>query len=342
MADAARKMPSRSARHLGAPFAALLIEAAAMMAVIFYKAPIGSALAVHGIVVAGLVWRVVGAVRSGGDAGTAVLQAVAVAIAGPFGAIGGLVIDWLSVQGQEHRDRLQRWYQRISLSTDVDDLTRLSDQVVIGRSMNLRAAPPPSFTRLLEHGSVGEKQAVLGLVARRFHPHYLSALRTALVSEEPVIRVQAAAVAARVRGELGSEVERLIGVLDGKPGAAEMLRVSDEIVQSVDSGLIEERLGERARRAAAEARDVALTQLAAAARPALSGRSTAPDSSLNQHAARLALEDRLLATQRYEDFRRLRRAFAFPVKGRMRFRVGQWPQRRMRKLSIVTGGSTAR
>lgn len=326
-------------RGAAVAFAALAVEAGLMAGVVFYGMGLAAALGLHALVVAALGLRCRHVFRTAGDTGTPALLTAGVAVAGPFGALGGLLIDWLSKQGQEHRDRLQRWYDRISLSIDTDDVTKLSDHVVIGRGMDLGGAPPAPFARLLEHGSVAEQQAVLGLVARRFHLHYLAALKTGLVSDEPVIRVQAAAVAARVRGTLGAEVDRLLAALGQGGSAAEMLRLCSDIDQCVASGLLEEKQNARAQAASVEARARAVERLAAAARPALVGARVAADGGLGDLAARQALEDALLGRERYDDFRRLRRAFAFPVKGRMRFRIGRWPGRRTRKFAVVTGGS---
>lgn len=331
---------SSSSGGVAVVLAAFVVEAALMAGVVLLRLALPVALVLHVLVVGVLAMRCRFVARNGGDAGTPMLQVMAVAIAGPFGALGGLLIDWLSVQGQEHRDRLQRWYERISLSIDTDDVTKLSDRVVVGRTMDLGGPAPQPFARLIEHGSVGEKQAVLGIVARRFHPHYLSALKLALVSDEPVIRVQAAAVAARVRGSLGEEVERLLALLEQKPAAAEMLRLAREIDLCVASGLLEEKQNVRATAAARVARADALERLQAAARPALAGGPVSAGGALGGAEARFVLEDHLLASGRYDEFRRLRRAFAFPAKGRMRFRIGRWPARRTPKLAVVTGGST--
>lgn len=339
MSESARKPSSGDDHGIAIALAAFVLEAATMASVVFFRLALPVALAAHVLVVAALALRCRAVVRAGGDAGTPTLLAVAVAVAGPFGALGGALVDWLSVQGEEHRDRLQRWYERIALSTDTDDVTKLSDQVVVGRSMDLGSAAPASFARLIEHGSVTEKQAVLGLVARRFHPHYLSALKLALVSEEPVIRVQAAAVAARVRGSLGEEVERLLGALAAGPAAADALRLADEIDLCATSGLLEEQQCARAAEASRQARRQALDGLERAARPALAGTRVSGDGDIGVRAARRALEDRMLSSGRYDEFRRLRRAFAFPVKGRMRFRIGRWPVRRARRFAVVTGGA---
>lgn len=325
MAETSQTAGGVTDRGIAVAGAAFLIEALGMASIVLLRAPIAYALLVHALVVVALAVRCRSVVRAGRDAGTPALLTVAVAVAGPFGALGGMAIDWLSVQGQEHRDRLQRWYDRISLSVDTDEVTKLSDHIVAGRGMDLGSAAPPAFIRLLEHGTVQEKQAVLGLVARRFHPRHLAALQTALVSDEPVIRVQAAAVAARVRTSLGEEVERRLEELATITAPAEMLAISDELARCAESGLLEEKQRRRAEISSREARARAIEAMTAAARPVIAGAPVAAWHPLADKTARTALEDVLLAQGRFADFRRLRRAFAYPVKGHMRFRAGRWP-----------------
>lgn len=330
MAETKQNARAVSDRGIAAAGAAFFIEALVMASVVLGQVPLTYALAVHALVVVALAARCRPVVRAGGDAGTPALLAIAVAVAGPFGALGGMAIDWLSVQGQEHRDRLQRWYDRISLSVDTDEVTKLSDHISAGRGMDLGSAAPPPFMRLLEHGTVQEKQAVLGLVARRFHPRYLAALQTALVSDEPAIRVQAAAVAARVRTSLSEEVERRLAELATVTAPADMLAISDELARCAESGLLEEKQRQRAEVSSRAARVRAIEVMSAAARPVFAGAPVAARHPLSDRTARTALEDVLLAQGRFADFRRLRRAFAYPVKGQLRFRVGRWPGGRNR------------
>lgn len=324
-----------------AALAAFVVECALIAASMTLKTPLAVLLAVHAVVVALLAYRCRVVVRSGGDAGTPVVLAVAVGIAGPFGALAGAALDWLSVQGQEHRDRLARWYDRISLSIETDDVTQLSDNVVTGRSMDLGAPAPPSFSRVIEDGSIGDKQAILGLVARRFHPHYLPALKAALLSPEPIIRVQAAAVAARVRGPLTEDVGRLVAKLAETPPGAAALLLCGEIERCAASGLIEDRQNDAATSAARVARAQSLDALEIAAAGLLRGTSTRQRRALFDARVRGELESKLLAERRYGEFRRLRRAFAFAVKGRMRLRVGQWPRQRRAKRAGATGGAAS-
>ena len=81
-------------------------------------------------------------------------------------------------------------------------VTKHCDMVAIGRALDLAGRAPPSFSEAIDKGTLLQKQNALGLIARKFHPGYLSALKAALKSDEPVIRVQAAAVAAHVREDV--------------------------------------------------------------------------------------------------------------------------------------------
>lgn len=106
--------------------------------------------------------------------------------------------------------KLDAWYDRISQAGDVAPITRLTTNIAMGRAVDTDRALPISFEQVINSGSLHDQQSALGLIARRFSPEYAPALRAALVSSEPVIRVQAAAVAVKVRGEAASSLDRAI------------------------------------------------------------------------------------------------------------------------------------
>jgi len=101
---------------------------------------------------------------------------------------------------------LAAWYDRIALSGDIDAVTRLADTVAMGRALRTNETLPRPFADVMASGSLADRQTALGLIARHFSPAYADALKAALVTGEPLVRVQAAAVAVKVRGELKSAV----------------------------------------------------------------------------------------------------------------------------------------
>jgi hypothetical protein len=147
------------------------------------------------------------------------------------------------------------------MAGETDEATRLCENVATGRTADLTGHAPASFVAVMERGSLDDRQAALGIIARNFHPDFLPVLMQALKSPEPVIRVQAAAVATKVRGDLRALVDRHAGVtaaaVADSPGA---LVVAAELEAAIASGLLDERpdprrhrRAERIRAAAAEA-----------------------------------------------------------------------------------------
>jgi hypothetical protein len=290
---------------------ALLVEGCALALALAERLTTAQVVMIHAGVTALLIgWSVIARVR-GADAALVTLTALAVAVAGPFGALGAIALPRLSRTDPTDVQRLENWYRRLSLSVETDDLTRLSDKVAIGRALDLRAPAPSSFVRLVETGSVQERQAVLGLIARQFHPDYLPALKTALASAEPVVRVQAAAVAARVRGRLAQVVRRLLAEASA-PDASAAMR-DDHLRQArlcLECGLMEATdavQAAEAYRRAAEAPAIEVSRV--------TGKRPAADPSVHE-----ALEARLIEAGRFAEFRACRRVRYWAGRGRYRYR----------------------
>lgn len=172
-----------------------------------------AAVAVHLLTLVALGYRLVNRRRSGGDAAAASLMLIATAAAGPVGTLGSLAAIAVARRQANGDDPalLRDWYERISHSTSVDPVTRLCEQVAAGRALSLSEEPSASFWDMLESSRIEHQQTVLGLVARRFDPKFLPVLGRALTSPIGIIRVQAAAVAARVRHQVEERARQLIG-----------------------------------------------------------------------------------------------------------------------------------
>ena len=257
---------------------------------------------------------------SGDDGGVILLGLLTILATGPFGAFGALVLTWLVRRNAGTEARLAGWYERIALSASQDDFTTLSDRVAIGRSANLAAPPPSLFLDLFRNGPIAEQQSALGLIARAFHPGYLPALKIALESTEPVIRVQAAAVAARVRSPLQAYITGQIRcAANPSISAAEAIEICDQLDSAITSGLLEE--GGRveaisvheALLARTFARADAVARNAAARIPQTSKRGSA--EAADAYAAHLLAEGRLA------DFRAARLKIRRPLFGRYCHRV---------------------
>lgn len=140
------------------------------------------------------------------------LVLISAVIAGPAGAVLAFVALFGYAREKPQAAFLAAWYQRIALAGDVDPVTDLYNTVAMGRGLRTSTVPPQVFERIMTHGTLEERQTALGLIARQFTSSYASALRLALVSPEPVIRVQAAAVAVKVRAELKTSMRAALAL----------------------------------------------------------------------------------------------------------------------------------
>jgi hypothetical protein len=169
-------------------------------------------VAVHGAVLASTaVLFALGTRRI--DAFAAALLAMT-AVAGPLGPLLAILVERATDDAPRKLPILQAWYDRIALASEINAVAKQCDDIALGRSVDLGAPAPQSFAAVMDSGTLAERQAALGHIARNIHPDYLPALTVALRSSEPVIRVQAAAVAARARPQLRRSIDAAIIAAD--------------------------------------------------------------------------------------------------------------------------------
>lgn len=279
--------------------------------------PVAWLIAVHCGVVAGLVLWLFELERRGDDLKLPLILVLATLVAGPIGAVLSLLSLPLAGRRPGKAALLDAWYRRIAEAAAVDDAARVAADVATGRAIDISAPVPRPFAEVVQSGTLAERQTALGLIARKFHPEYSGALDAALRSSEPVVRVQAAAVAAKVRRELQARVHALVD--EAGAGGAEPRRamlIASELNSSLGSGLLDE--GERIR--AAEAVRNLMAQAVTAKVDPASVTADARQAEL--------IESELLAAGRFAAFRDLRRRRQLVEKRRYVLRpVRQAPRR---------------
>lgn len=289
--------------------------------------PFAAALALHFAVISALAFALYRRRRSDADLSAPLITLIATSTAGPVGAVLGLAaLAWLARPAQPPA-LLESWYNRIAMSTTVDPQTQLSDRVASGRVIATTAPPPQALAGVIRDGSLVERQAALGLIARFFHMNYLSALADALRSEVPVIRVQAAAVASRIRPRLADEIEERIAA------AADLLR-RDEQRQTPRDNAIGQRLQlirEFDQAIASGLLDQPVADAAAAIAARLAGsidcaRIALPQAGALDARARLdAFEKHLIDNRDFKRLRLLRRRRRLAGSGLQHARLKAWP-----------------
>lgn len=235
------------------------------------------------------------------DAAPAFLVLTATLLLGPPGTLMAGIATLAAVRTEPDRAILEAWYARISDAGDVDRVTRLSAAVVMRRAIDTEAPLPSNFAMIMSEGSIPERQNALGLIARRFAPHYAPALKAALVSSEPVVRVQAAAVAVKVKSEIVLVLDTLAAASGNIHDPARAAEIAAELDAMIETGLLDYADAARAEAARRRLLDVA-TDLEFA-RPGLGASSWL--SSASEEAVSL-IETELLYKQRFAEFRTIR------------------------------------
>ena len=273
-------------------------------------------LALHALIVATLTAILFWRRHADQDGTTAVAMLLVIAVAGPAGAAAALTMLLFSGTTNAGPHVIKAWYDRLADASGADPITALHDQVSAGREMRSSDVVRLDFRNVVKAGTLAEKQAALGLMARRFHPDFSPALNEALRSDEPVVRVQAAAVVARVRGDLRARIATLLDqrATQGTvvlPRSVELLAIADcPFVDAV---------------AAARCREIAESDLRAALATPARVRFEALRASDD---VALAIDQHLIQSERYSDFRASRRLQA--IRAHRDYRI-----RRLREQVVV-------
>lgn len=237
-----------------------LAEGLLVLLALFGKLSLIWLLVLHAAVVAALAavldWRE----RRKADARLIVIALVTVAVSGPLGAlltaILGLVLMAISVDGAI----LRRWYARIVGEKSDDDAELLYGQIVSGRTLDPHVDAGARFAAIMRHGPLEEKQRILGLIAHKYHPDFLGLLKSAMRSSDPPLRVQAAAVAARLQSDERARLKAISAAADSAKLESNSAReLCLRLERQIESGLLDEqdrdhaaRLGVDLARAASE------------------------------------------------------------------------------------------
>lgn len=181
---------------------ALVLAVAADLGLLFAAdmqlAPMAVLASAHFLV--GPLFWLVG--RQRGETTIATIGLVAITVMGPLGALGCLFLAInLRNTGQSNVED-KGWYSVLSAHEQREqDLPKeLWQSISEGRARELATTTPMTdFQQIMSKGSVAQQQAMLGVISKQFDPAYSDVLKTALRSEEPVVRVSAAAVFSKLR-----------------------------------------------------------------------------------------------------------------------------------------------
>ena len=214
-------------------------------------------LILHIAVVAAVAFVLLAGRDPGSDPTVSYTMLLLTAVAGPAGAAASLCALPFVGHAGAGPDVLEAWYDRLSSAGGVLPERALHDRIAAGRVLDCEAPPPRNFLDVITTGTLHDKQEALGLMARTFHTDFAPALQAALRSPEPVVRVQAAAVVARVRADLKGRIKALIAQERSVP-AARAVNAATELMRYASCTLVDRADQERCRAAASRLLQAAL------------------------------------------------------------------------------------
>lgn len=171
----------------------------------------------HGLVVASLGAWVRGRPTSRG----AMLLWVATACFGPFGAAGTLLTLGLERHYGRRATSMEEWHAMLFPPVRPDGESELWRRIGQRASDRAGGSPVTPFLDVLAFGSMADRQAVVAVIARRFHPTFAPALKAALRDEHNAVRVQAATAIARIEQDFLDETRRLEAAIHDRPDDAD-------------------------------------------------------------------------------------------------------------------------
>ncbi|MGO4914805.1 hypothetical protein [Pseudogemmobacter sp. W21_MBD1_M6] len=158
-----------------------------------------------------------------------------------LGPLGGIAV-FLGDASAQVLGQVGAWFPKIAAQPKREALPltpaeKVYAQIRQGRRPEVSAAVPRSYDTIFSTGTLADQQAAIAAISRAYQPAMYGPLQMALASKVPVVRVQAAAVFAKLRGDFGRRAKALI---EPAPPASQA-----ELLHVARSGFLEPELADR-------------------------------------------------------------------------------------------------
>ncbi len=227
--------------------AAVVAEAALMVALMRGTLPAGELVGGHAAVSATLILWAASVRRRRGDWRIPGIMAMATVFMGVVGSAGALLCLFLHAWYRRKALPFSKWYASLFPSIE-DGATEDLRQSLGDPTESVDVAP---FIDILRAGGTDQRLAVVALLARHFRPEFASALKLALRDENSAVRVQAANSAAQIEDRFSQQADRLAVAAHRRPDDVDaQLELARHYEEYADTGLLDDnRQGESFRTA---------------------------------------------------------------------------------------------
>lgn len=176
------------------------------------------------------------------DSRVLAVAVVTTAVSGPIGAALSAMLGIYLRYRKLETELLANWYERISGHKDQDAVLELHERIQADRTLNPFVDARARFAAILRSGPLDEKQRVLSVITQKYHPGFAGLLQLALRNQDPPIRVQAAAVAARLKENERVKLRTVmaeVGTVD-RQEFEQRLDIAAKIGVSLDTALLDD------------------------------------------------------------------------------------------------------
>ncbi len=185
-----------------------------------------------------IVWFIIQK-RRNEDLAIPSLAMIAVLIFGPFGPLGICILVITYRIMLHYAVSFETWYSNLFPQIR-GYATEAFERIELGWDQYEREYYVFPFRDVFDFGSLSQKQAVLDTIAMNFKPRFISLLRDALKDKSNAIRIQAAAIAAKVDFDFEKQLKGLRIQVRKQPGeAAPLLELAQHLDQYTFSGVLD-------------------------------------------------------------------------------------------------------
>ena len=172
------------------------------------------------LLTAGIWW----AARVGEDVRYLGILTVMTAFLGPFGP-GGTLFVMISREASKRRAlSFKEWYASLFPEQESTFAEDIYDRIVATRQESTLGTKVIPFVDVLTTGSVPQKQTVISLVTKHFHPTLAPTLLRALQDEANAVRVQAASSMAQIENRFNVKEQELTKAFKERPSDENLMR----------------------------------------------------------------------------------------------------------------------
>lgn len=157
---------------------------------------------------------------------------------GPFGAAGFLLLSILYPLYRKSATPPSVWFADLFPEEEILLFGKIYQRVKSGWDDYSQPNEVDSFQDLFNHGALSQKQAVLDAIVKDFNPTYAPILKQALNDTQNTVRIQAAAIVAKIDDEFAMKQTQLLEEEEEEPGKPEhLLKIAEHIDTYVSAGL---------------------------------------------------------------------------------------------------------